>query len=73
MNAPAAEDTHVIAELRGRVGCITLNRPQALNALSLGMIRDLTRALRAWKDDDAVLAVLRPIVDFARSHAQKMS
>ncbi|MCV0437414.1 MAG: enoyl-CoA hydratase/isomerase family protein [Hydrogenophaga sp.] len=58
MNAPAAEETHVIAELRGRVGCITLNRPKALNALSLGMIRDLTRALRAWKDDDAVLAVV---------------
>lgn len=57
MNAPAAEETLVIAERRGRVGCITLNRPRALNALSLGMIRDITRALQAWKDDEGVLAV----------------
>ncbi|MDR7095626.1 enoyl-CoA hydratase/isomerase family protein [Hydrogenophaga laconesensis] len=52
-----ASETHVIAELRGRVGCITLNRPKALNALSLDMIRSLTQTLQAWKDDDSVLAV----------------
>jgi enoyl-CoA hydratase len=48
----------VIAELRGRVGCITLNRPKALNALSLAMIRDITAALVAWRDDPMVLAVV---------------
>ncbi|EWS63086.1 3-hydroxyisobutyryl-CoA hydrolase [Hydrogenophaga sp. T4] len=37
-------EEHVITEVRGRVGCITLNRPKALNALSLGMIRDITAA-----------------------------
>jgi len=47
----------VISEIRGRVGCITLNRPQALNALSLAMIRAITSALRAWQEDSAVLAV----------------
>lgn len=47
----------VVAEVQGRVGCITLNRPKALNALSLGMVRDLTAALLAWRDDPAVLAV----------------
>jgi len=47
----------VITEVRGRVGCITLNRPRALNALSLGMIRDITAALIAWRDDPHVLAV----------------
>jgi len=47
----------VLTELRGRVGCITLNRPKALNALSLAMIRDLTAALRRWRDDPLVLAV----------------
>jgi enoyl-CoA hydratase/carnithine racemase len=52
-----APENHVIAEVRGRVGCITLNRPNALNALSLGMIRDMTRALLAWRDDPLVLAV----------------
>lgn len=58
MNATAPEDHYVIAEVRGRVGCITLNRPKALNALSLAMIRDITQALRAWQDDDMVLAVV---------------
>jgi enoyl-CoA hydratase len=48
---------HILTEVRGRVGCITLNRPKALNALSLGMIRDITAALQAWRDDAQVLAV----------------
>lgn len=47
----------VVTEVRGRVGLITLNRPRALNALSLGMVRDLTVALQAWAQDPAVLAV----------------
>ncbi|MDO9245198.1 MAG: enoyl-CoA hydratase/isomerase family protein, partial [Phenylobacterium sp.] len=51
-------EKHVITEVRGRVGCITLNRPKALNALSLGMIRDITAALIAWRDDTHVLAVV---------------
>lgn len=49
--------TEVVAEVRGRVGCITLNRPKALNALSLGMVRDLMATLLAWQHDDKVLAV----------------
>jgi enoyl-CoA hydratase/carnithine racemase len=40
----------VIVEERGHAGLITLNRPKALNALSLGMIREITAALLAWKD-----------------------
>ncbi len=47
----------VLAERRGSVGLITLNRPKALNALSLQMVRDLTGILQAWRDDPAVLAV----------------
>lgn len=50
-------ETFVQTELRGRVGCITLDRPKALNALSLGMIRELTATLIAWRDDPMVLAV----------------
>ncbi|AMO24994.1 enoyl-CoA hydratase/isomerase family protein [Ramlibacter solisilvae] len=44
----------VIAEVRGRAGLLTLNRPKALNALTLGMIRELAQALRTWRDDDRV-------------------
>lgn len=47
----------VLAERHGRVGCITLNRPRALNALSLDMVRALTAALEQWRNDPAVLAV----------------
>ena len=47
----------VIAEVRGRLGMITLNRAKALNALSLGMVRDMLAALLAWQNDDKVMAV----------------
>lgn len=51
------EQAHVLTERRGSVGLITLNRPKALNALSLQMVRDLFNTLQAWADDPAVLAV----------------
>jgi enoyl-CoA hydratase len=44
----------VIAEVRGSAGLVTLNRPKALNALSLDMIRALTAALLAWRDDPRI-------------------
>jgi enoyl-CoA hydratase/carnithine racemase len=47
----------VLFEQRGNAGLITLNRPKALNALSLGMVRDLTTALTAWRDDPSMTVV----------------
>ena len=47
----------VIAQIEGRIGCITLNRPKALNALTLEMVRSLTQVLLAWRDNPMVLAV----------------
>ncbi len=47
----------VLNEVRGQVGFITLNRPRALNALSLGMVRDLMRILLEWQSDAGVVAV----------------
>ena len=47
----------VLCEVRGEVGFITLNRPQALNALSLHMIRALTTCLLAWREDARIQAV----------------
>lgn len=44
----------VIVQVQGRAGLITLNRPKALNALTLDMIRDVTRALLEWQGDDRV-------------------
>ena len=48
----------VIARRDGRVGRILLNRPQALNAIDLPMIRACTRALQNWRDDPHVHAVV---------------
>jgi enoyl-CoA hydratase/carnithine racemase len=39
-------------------GCITLDRPKALNSLSLAMVRDLTQVLLDWRDHAAVQAVI---------------
>jgi enoyl-CoA hydratase/carnithine racemase len=47
----------VITERSGSCGLITLNRPKALNALSLPMLRELLGTLQAWRDDPAVLLV----------------
>ncbi len=49
--------SHIESEIRGHAGRITLNRPRALNALSLPMIRAITAALLAWRDDPAVRVV----------------
>lgn len=40
------------------LGVITLERPKALNSLSLDMVRAMTEALHAWHDDTDVRAVL---------------
>ncbi len=48
----------VLTRHDGRVGRITLNRPTALNALDVPMIRAITAALAAWRDDPHVHAVL---------------
>lgn len=46
-----------IVRREGRLGRITLNRPDALNALTLQMVRDMWGALQAWAHDDGILAV----------------
>ena len=48
----------VILERKGAVGLITLNRPQALNALSAALIRDLGAALDALEEDAAIGAIV---------------
>lgn len=51
------EDT-VITSRDGRVGRILLNRPKALNALDLNMIRVCTKTLNAWAEDPHIDAVV---------------
>ena len=49
---------HIIVETRGPVGLITLNRPQALNALCTPLIREMGTALDGFEGDDTIGAVV---------------
>lgn len=49
---------HIHTTVDSGLGIITLDRPQALNALSLDMIRAITVPLLQWLDDDAVDTVV---------------
>lgn len=48
----------VLIERHACWGLITLNRPEAMNALSLDMVRLVTEALLSWRSDPGVSAVL---------------
>ncbi|MBB3916310.1 enoyl-CoA hydratase [Rhizobium pisi] len=50
--------SEVIIERRGTAGIIRLNRPRALNSLTLPMIRAITEALDAFAGDAAVASVV---------------
>jgi len=51
-------EAEVLCRIEGRVGRITLNRPQAIHALTTNMIALMTEALLAWREDPAVELVL---------------
>jgi enoyl-CoA hydratase len=45
-------------ESRGQLGLITLDRPEALNALTLAMVRAMRAALDGWANDPAIGCVV---------------
>ncbi len=49
---------NIIVDTQDQVGIITLNRPQALNALCADLIRELTEALDAFEADAGVGCIL---------------
>jgi enoyl-CoA hydratase len=51
-------EPEVITRIEGSVGRITLNRPQALHALTTNMCRLMTESLVTWIDDPKVRLVL---------------
>ncbi len=53
-----ATSSDTLFERRGAAGIVTLNRPQALNAVTHGMVRSLRAQLDAWADDPAVTRVV---------------
>jgi enoyl-CoA hydratase/carnithine racemase len=55
--SPAVSD-EVATYVANRIGFIELERPQALNALSTGMIRAIHAALDQWRENPDVLAIV---------------
>ena len=51
-------EEEVLFEVKNGIGFMTLNRPQALNALTLNMVRLMNNQLEAWENDAAVKAVV---------------
>jgi enoyl-CoA hydratase len=51
-------EPEILFDRRGAAAIVTLNRPQALNALTRTMIRQLRAKLDAWRDDPAVSRVV---------------
>lgn len=56
--SPSGASSPILTEVIGGLGVLTLNRPQALNALSLEMVREMSNVLHGWRSDPAVLGVL---------------
>jgi enoyl-CoA hydratase/carnithine racemase len=54
----SAIDEYVRTQVSNGTGFITLDRPKALNSLSLDMVRAITQALLDWRDDASVAAVV---------------
>lgn len=48
----------VLFEVRGGLGLITLNRPEAVNALTAGMARAMLEMLNDWSTDEKIIQVL---------------
>ena len=54
----SASGGELLAEIRSGVATVTLNRPQALNALTLGMLEALTQWFDAWESDERVASIV---------------
>ncbi len=53
-----SDPEEILFDRRDGVARVTLNRPQALNAVTLEMIHRLAERLGAWSEDETVAAVL---------------
>src|SRR4051812_44091048 len=53
-----ASDSDILFDRRGAAGLVILNRPQALNAVSHGMVSALAAQLAEWQADAAVTRVV---------------
>lgn len=51
------ESDEILFEQRGKLGLITLNKPESLNALTYGMVQKMDVQLDAWAEDDSITVV----------------
>jgi enoyl-CoA hydratase len=58
MTAVFVEEGDLIARVEGAAGVIRLNRPKAINAVTLEMFRDIEKALDRFEADPAVSVIL---------------
>lgn len=58
MTGRVAEAPEIVVERVGALGVVRLNRPGALNALTLGMVRNVRSALEAYDRDPSIAAIL---------------
>jgi enoyl-CoA hydratase len=56
--APESARPEILFDRRGAAGIVILNRPQALNAVTFGMVGALTRQLKEWEGDPAITRVI---------------
>ena len=54
-----ASEMEVVTEVKNNVGLITLNRPKALNALTLNMIREMSPVLSKWGEGEVGMVVIK--------------
>ncbi len=50
--------SEILFNKRGAAGVVTLNRPQALNAVTHGMVLALSAQLETWADDESITRVV---------------
>jgi enoyl-CoA hydratase len=58
MSVPQPDVPQILLRTEGRLGHLTLNRPERINALNIAMVDVLAGALRRWADDDDIEVVL---------------
>ena len=53
-----SKEQEIIFSVDGPIGRIHLNKPEALNALSLGMCQTMLEVLNTWRNDDSIQLVV---------------
>jgi len=53
-----SETNTILTEIRGRIGIITMNRPNEMNAVNLEMLNDIAYQVQTWEYDDNIRCII---------------